>query len=96
MYYTPLTQAAGITVNDLKALPNATKDIEGSVKCNSDTFAKDPTSQMANKAKQCTCESKAPIKIHKTQFCAAEGGTYQCEGKVVYSSFDGFLNKDSI
>lgn len=51
---------------------------------------------MANKAKQCTCETKAPIKIHKTKFCAAEGGTCQCEGKVVYSSFDGFLNKDSI
>lgn len=38
VYYTPQTTTAGITVTDLKALPNATKDISGSVKCNADTF----------------------------------------------------------
>jgi hypothetical protein len=47
VYYTPTTLTAGITVDDLKALPNATKDVDGSVKCDSDTFAKDPTSQLA-------------------------------------------------
>ena len=44
VYYTPQTLVAGITVNELKAGPNATKDIDGSLKCDADTFAFDPTS----------------------------------------------------
>lgn len=96
VYYTPQTTTGGITLAALKALPNATMDVNGSVKCDANTFSKDPTASMDKKNKQCTCESSVPIKIHKTKFCATEGGTCACDGKVVYSSFDGFLNKDSI
>ena len=80
-------------------MPNGTKEnVDGSVLCNTDTFQKDPTSGLTDTKKQCVCESQAPIAIHKTKFCAEEGGTCACEndGKVVYSSFDGFINKESI
>ena len=74
-------------------MDNGTTDSNGSIQCTNDTFKKDPA---PGKNKQCVCASTEGIKIHKTKYCAADGGTCKCEGKVVYGTFDGFLNKESI
>ena len=42
------------------------------------------------------CHSKLGAQLEKARWCAEEDGICLCKGRVIFGSFDGFMNKESV
>ena len=90
---TEKTTEPGITLANVKTMNNAEMAADGTLKCHPDTFRRDVA---PGKPKQCLCLKNEGVKLEKTKWCARENDTCHCAGRVLFASFDSFLNKDSI